>query len=363
MKAIFLQTGALLLLIAILVVPSNVAAQTTPPSRNANPTPILPQEAPTTGIDLTVSPVFLNLVTDPGEPVSSSVKVTNNSNITEYLEINLARFVPQATGNPVIADLEENDPFADWASFSEEQFVLAPNETKTIQVTVDPSPDASLGYYYAMVVSRILEQEGSQQSVVAGAPAVPLLLEIRTPNAKREVQLVDFTTDKPFYEYLPTTFVVKLKNTGNIHVAPIGDVFIDSGTQQDIATIPVNYAKGNILPGSEREFTAEWTDGFAVRVPKEENGKVVTDDQGRTVYETKYDFTKADKFRIGKYTANLLLIYDNGERDIPLEATVSFWVIPWKMLGIALIVILLSLLGLRSIVASNVQRFRKKPGK
>jgi hypothetical protein len=30
------------------------------------------------------------------------------------------------------------------------------------------------------------------------------------------------------------------------------------------------------------------------------------------------------------------MIYDNGERDVPLEQEVSFWVLPWRMMGILL---------------------------
>jgi hypothetical protein len=40
----------------------------------------------------------------------------------------------------------------------------------------------------------------------------------------------------------------------------------------------------------------------------------------------------AAKLRFGKYQAKLLLIYDDGHRDVPLEGTVSFWVVPWRLL-------------------------------
>jgi hypothetical protein len=327
----------------------DASAQTRRPTR---PTPFVPPSQPTTGISLTVSPVFLNLTTDPGKSVNTSIRVQNNNNETEYLRLELARFVPVADGNPVIADVEKGDAFAQWISFSPEEFVLAPNESRNIRVTIDPSDDAALGYYYAIVVDRIQEARDEERPVVAGSPAIPVLLEVRSPNAAREIQIVDFKTDKAIYEYLPTEFEVKLKNTGNIHASPLGDIFIDAGDQKDIAIIPVNNAKGNVLPQTTRSFTAIWDDGFAVRVPKMQDGVAVKDKDGKPVYETKYDFTKADKFRIGKYTANLLLIYDNGERDIPLEAKVSFWIIPWKILLIAGGVLLFALLGIFSTIKS-----------
>jgi hypothetical protein len=40
------------------------------------------------------------------------------------------------------------------------------------------------------------------------------------------------------------------------------------------------------------------------------------------------------------------MVYDNGQRDVPIEATVSFWVIPWRLVGGLLIVSIFALIGL-----------------
>jgi hypothetical protein len=338
---------------------TSVIAQSTPsPSPKAI---TLPNEPPPAGINLTLSPSFLNLTTDPGTPVISQLRVKNNSNFTEYLEFNLAKFDAADGGErPRLMEVTGEDTFINWISFSEPQFTVAPNEVKTVKFTISPPKEASLGYYYAILVKRIQEQTPAEgQAAVSGAPAFLVLLEVRTPNAKRELQIVDFRTDQTIYEYLPTEFRVKVKNSGNIHLVPAGDIFIDWGGSKDIAVFKANEGRGNILPGTERTFTAKWNDGFPMRVPKVENGKEVRDENGKTVYTTKYDFSQANKFRIGKYTAHLLLVYDNGQRDIPVEATVSFWVIPWKILGLGIIVLLFVLLGVKSTISSGVKRFRR----
>lgn len=339
-----------------LTLPQTVIAQT-----NSRPTPtptrtsLRPPTTPETGINVTLSPTFLSLIADPGEEVSSQFRIRNNNNFTEYFRLRIAKFEPAEGGErPLIVDIDRNDEFAKWISFSEQEFTVDANESKTIRVRLNPPDDASLGYYYAVLVNRIAEneQEGQPGAVVSGAPAVLTLLEVRTPNAKREMQVVDFTTDKLIYEYLPANFVIKVKNSGNIHTAPVGNIFIDQGDKKDIAVFPINEARGNVLPNTSRSFTSSWSDGFAVRVPKEEDGRVVKDSEGKTVYTTKWDFTKADKFRFGKYTANLLLVYDNGERDVPVEAQVSFWVIPWKIVGAGVVILLFVLVGVVSIFRS-----------
>lgn len=312
--------------------------------------PIYAQENPTnTGINLTVSPVFINLLTEPGKETSSRIKITNNSNITETLGTQLVKFKASETGTqPTIEDVDKNDEFAKWISFSEETFSLAPNETKTITVTITPPESAALGYYYAVVFQRVKEEKvGNTGALVSGAPAVSILLEVKSPKAKREIQIVDAVTDKLFYEYLPTDIKVTVKNTGNIHIIPVGNIFIDWGRKKDASILTFNEGRGNILPNTERTYTTTWKDGMITRL----DGK------------TQYDITKADKFRIGRYTANILVVYDDGQRDVPLEAQVSFWVFPWKIIGVIAVVALLMLLGIRSTLSSGVQKLRKSKKK
>ncbi len=350
---------ALALVVAGLFVQQKSANAATTPT----PAPELsvPDEAPETGTNLSVSPVFLNLTTDPGEAVSSSIEVTNNNNFKEFLEVEIVKFELIDNGNGLrLEDVDAGDEFVQWVSFKEKQFGIGPNEHKKVSFTITPDKNAALGYYYAVVVKRINEVKGDAAPAVAGYPAVPLVLEVRSPNAKRELQMVEFKTDKLIYEYLPVQFELKLKNTGNIHIVPVGDIFIDRGGSKNISILKANPGRGNVLPAGERIFESPWNDGFIVRVPQMDGEKPKVDEKGNTVYKTKLDLTKADKFRIGKYTAHVLAVYDNGQRDVPLEATVSFWVIPWKILGALVVILVLAFLGLKGIVSSAVTKTRRK---
>ncbi len=302
----------------------------------------------TTPINLSLSPTFVSLVTDPGQETSSQFKVINNSNAQENLKIELAKFeVTQAGASLTLQDLGPEDDFAKWITITPQAFSLSPNQSQTVRFSIAPPKDAALGYYYGLVVRRQKEVTTKEikQTVVTGAPALPVLLEVRSPNAKRELQLMEFTTDKAFYEYLPVKFSVKVKNTGNIHIVPTGNVFVDWGKKKDVALLSANPARGNILPQAERIFDTSWEDGLIVRGA---DGK------------TKWDLTKADRFRIGRYTATLLLVYDNGQRDIPLEATVSFWVFPWKIVIGILVILYFAFIGLKGTIYTYVRKFRNR---
>lgn len=359
-------TRSLLAAVSLLVLPlSAFTAPALAQTRTAqpSPSPAVSGAQPATGIDLSISPTFLSLTTDPGKSVTSKFTVRNNNNFTETLQISVAKFTAAANGSsPVIADLAPGDTFGKWVTITPQEFSVDANETKTITVEITPPKNAALGYYYALVIRRAQANKGAGQgAAITGAPALPVLLNVKSPNAKRELQIVDFKTNKMMYEYLPATFTVTLKNTGNIHVVPVGDIFIDGNGKKNLSILQVNTGKGNILPNSTRAFTASWADGFAIRVPKTtEDGRTQVDDKGHTEYQVKYDFQKADKFRMGKYTANLLMVYDNGERDVPIEAQISFWVIPWKILAIGGIVVILAVLGLGTMLTTSFRRVSKR---
>ena len=72
---IIIYAIALTLLGVIIFVstPENAQSATATASATVTqkPTPIIPDKAPDVGINLAVSPVFINLTTDPGEMVAS----------------------------------------------------------------------------------------------------------------------------------------------------------------------------------------------------------------------------------------------------------------------------------------------------
>jgi hypothetical protein len=272
---------------------------------------------------------------DPGTSVSAQIKIKNDGIGEENIKVSLMKFkADEATGTPMLAERESGDDFFDWVVFSENNFPLPTNEWKTITTTFNVPKTASFGYYYAIVFSRAEESvpKGERQTVITGGTATLVLLEVIVPDAKREVEVTSFTADKRIYEFLPATFTVKLRNTGNVHIAPRGNIFINIGDKKDIAILEINPNKGSILPNSPREFSEKWSDGFPYYGTRQADDRIVLDETGKAVQELKWNFGEMSKLRWGKHTAKLLLYYDDGERDVPIESEISFWVIPWRLI-------------------------------
>lgn len=314
-------------------------------------------------LSLITSPLPISLTTEPGTSVSTELKIKNGGLADEELKITLMKFrAYEASGKPQLMEREEGDTFFDWVRFSESSFTLAPNEWKTVTATFDIPKEASFGYYYAFVFSRAQEEKPLEESqtAIVGGTAVLVLLEARVPDAKRQVEVTEFSLDRAFYEFLPATFTVRLKNTGNVHIAPRGNIFIDRGNTRDIAILEINQEKGSILPNSSREFDTTWSDGFPVYEKKIMDGKVVLDTNGQAEKKLTWDWNDASKLRFGKYTAKMLLIYDDGQRDIPIEGEVSFWVVPWRLLVGTLVIALFAFIGIRSTLKNIWRRIMKK---
>lgn len=330
-----------------LLAPVIVSAQTTPSD---------------TGLHLVLSPVFLNIEGVPGRSVTETIKVKNAGQSVEELRVGLLRFrVYDDLGHPLLEEVPADDPFPGWLSFSRPTLTVQPGEWQSLDVTFNIPAEAALGYYYALTFARQNEaplEEGANAQLV-GAASILLLLNVETDATQRSAEVLSFTTDKKWYTYLPVEFILTIKNTGNTHLAPYGNVFVDRGRQTDIGILPVNQGKGNILPQSSRRFTATWSEGFPIYEPMRENGATKLDEAGETIYRLKWQWDKVSWFRVGKYTGRLMMVYDNLGKQVPLEASVSFWVIPWPILLAALLLLILILNGVWSTVRGIFRRRRK----
>lgn len=282
-----------------------------------------------TPVNLTVSPVTLQLETDPGKPVTAQIKIRNNSDAVENLTFSLLPFEADKNGDrPKMRDPKPEDTYLSWVSFDQKEVAVQPSEWKTVNFTFSPPADAALSYYFAVQIQRNNIHSKPGETVISGSPAVLVLATVHSPFAKREVRLQSFTVNSSFLEFLPQTFSIDIENTGNIHVTPTGNIFIDGQGKKDLAVLSLNPNISTVLPVSSRTFQVDWADGFPKFIQDEkEHKKRLT-----------FDFGEADRLRFGRYTAHLLLVYDNGERDVPIESYVSFWVVPMRLILAAILI-------------------------
>lgn len=323
-------------------------------------------KAETQRLDLTASPPLFNLTSTPGATVNERIRLRNNSTNSINLKIDVRKMESNGEyGDAKISPYDDNLEATKWVTFEKTSFTALPNEYTFVPYTIKIPETAAFGYYFVFYITSETSDTPTVEggSEVSGAVAIPVLLNVQKAGAKAEAKILSFNAKRYINEYLPVDFSVRVSNSGNIHISPRGNIFVKSGGN-DIATLNVNAGLGNILPDSTREFSSSWEDGFLVQKPNQANGTIVMDKNGNPTYHLDYNWNKLSKFRIGKYTATLILVYNDGVRDIPLEATTSFWVIPYKL--IALLIIILSFiffiirLTIKSYIKKQVNKLKRR---
>lgn len=318
-----------IVLLVLLSIPTSTQAQSVDEfdvnpieaSTSAQPTPSI---IPSDQLNLTLSPIVAQVTVKPGQEVTTELRVRNNGQKPEPVRIySLPLEADTSTGKPKIRERRSDDTYLDWVNFSQSEFVIEPQEWQTIKVTFHPPADAAFSYYYALTIERSANKTADGNTTkISGAPAILLLATVDSPFAKRELSLDAFGVKFPVLEFLPQTFQVEIENIGNVHTTPIGNIFIDGQGKKDLTVLPLNPNSSVVLPNSKRTLEIPWTEGFPLR----------TNDG------LSWDFSKANLLRFGRYTAHLLLVFDNGERDVPIESYVTFWVIPFRLIALVIAV-------------------------
>jgi len=313
-----------------------------------------------TAVNLTVSPSSLDLTTTPGATITDRIRVRNNSSRPLALRVKVEKVVPTSDeAGLTIQEAAPSDEFLQWVHFAAPTFTAQPGEWIDIPFTLTTPPQAAFGYYFAFVITPA--EEGSEGNVALSAGVAVLgALKVQVPGAIAAAELVSFKPTHVINEWLPADFTVTVRNTGNIHIKPRGNIFIQRGDGSPIALLEVNPALANVLPGAIRTFSTSWSDGFFTEEPVMKDGAIEHDKNGQPRRHLVIHWNKLTEFRLGKYTAHLLMVYDTGERDATLEGETTFWVIPYKLIGGLLLGFILALIILRQMLRTYVRRQVKK---
>ena len=365
-KRVVLAAFALLLTTTI-AAPSVLAAtktlpgSTTPPKTATSPSGV-GGVAVSGPFNMIITPVSQQLEVQQGGSVSTNIQIQNQGNSTEHIKAQIYTFNANGQdGTPRLIKPAATDDFINWAKLSKTQFDAEPNVWNSVTLTIDTPKSAAFGYYYAIIFSRADQNIVDKQANFLGAVTSLVLLNVQAPGATRKLNITEFSTSKKSMEFLPATFTVRMHNIGNTHVAPRGNIFIKKGSD-NIAILEVNLAKGQILPNSYRVFEAKWSDGTPAYKQKIVNGTAALDKNGKPIIKLSWDKFSFDKLRFGRYTAKLVMVYNNGNGDIAENTELSFWVIPWRIIGFSLLGLIVVGAGLWSLLVRPL-RNRMKPGR
>ncbi len=322
--------------------------------------PIAHAQTPEEGFSLQVTPSPLVATVKPGTMTTLDMSIRNTNTTPQKLKMGLKTFsVNESTGEVSLGTTEPSDT-KNFVTFSSQTFSVEAGAIFNQKIYVNTPANAGFTYSFAITISRdeTPQPQSTTGAKIKGTVAVFTLLTVDRPGSQRKFELSDFSVGRKVYEFLPATFSIKLKNTGNTLVQPKGNLYIQRGSNDPnpIAVMPLNKTDGYILPATSRTFNAAWQDGFPhfETLPNSDKKHLV------------WDWGKLSQLRFGKYTAKVVAVYDDGQRDVPVTSEVSFWIIPWRILAGLLLVVSLLLVGIFTIVrktthlAKNVRNKQSK---
>jgi len=259
----------------------------------------LPLKALAAERDFTIIPPKLELTAKPGDVISSSVKLKNNTDQPQEFKIGATDFiVKDSKGSPDFTSLKSNWALTSWLSFSPKSIIIEPGKIGYVSVNISIPEDALPGGRYASIYFSQpgLIEEGQTASGVAAELRNLILLRIQGPIEENAI-IRQFKTPK-LSEYGPITIETEIANLGNYHISPLGGIKITNMFGKTVFSQELD--ERNIFPKTSYEYESEF----------------------------------GSKWLFGKFQADLTAAF--GEQNQPLTATIYFWVWPWRLTSLAL---------------------------
>lgn len=315
----------------------------------------IPEQSPFS-IQVSPSPIIDTIA--PGTTKHIELSIRNTSTQPERLKIEARSFTANQDASEVTLGEDTPPEIGTWITFSQPVFSVRAGEVFIEKISIDVPKEAGFSYAFAFVISRADEKPAAGASALKGSVAVFTLLNVERDGATRAFELESFRSSRRAYEYVPVQLEISLKNTGNTIAQPYGTVYIQRSKDDPspIDTLPVNPTNGSVLPGDSRTFRVEWDNGFPVYKNTTEASNA------KQAKHAVWDWSQLDKFRIGRYTAKVVVAYNDGQRDVPLESVLEFWIIPWKIIVGILFVVGLIGFGLYAMV-SKIWGLRRRSNK
>lgn len=277
---------------------------------------------------LTVSPARAELTGDPGETISDSFLIINEQDTEQTYYTSVENFESQGeTGTPNFTASKEGLP--SWVTV-DEKVTLKKGERIKVPYSIAIPQGADAGGHFAAIFLSTVPPTAEDGQVSVGAKVGMLILLKVTGDVKEEGGLISFELSeaKKVLTSLPVNFVYRFKNDGNDRVKPEGSITVKNTFGMEVATIDANTKMGNVLPGSVRRYVEDLRFG---------------DKDAPAVSAPFFDHVKfqKDNFALGMYTATLALSFGNSGKA---ESSVTFFMFPWQLLTVTLVIILVIVL-------------------
>jgi hypothetical protein len=268
------------------------------------------QETPT-GAGVNISPAIVE-PSQPLEPGSSNkfsvtLKNLNSSEQTFYVSSKDIIDVKDG-GTPVFAEgggEKTGMELSSWVKLPVTQVTLPPGLSEEINFTIDVPQDATPGSHFGSVFLSVDPPDIEHGNGASVGYKVANIITVRIAgDAVTDANIRQFSTDRFFNSSKNIDFSTRIENNGNILIRPVGPVEIRNMLGQQVGSLVFNEEQRSaIFPGKVREFKFNW---------------------------------KGEGNGFGRYEAILSPVYGEEGSMKTMSSTVTFWILPIKIIGPAI---------------------------
>jgi hypothetical protein len=285
--------------------------------------------------DFVLGPGKTDLVLDPGDKTTKQLTVTNRLGKDTKFKIEIEDFAGSYDTDQTVklfGDVEGPYSMKDYLHPEIYEFSLKHGERIILPIEIEIPEDSESGGLYASVLVSTVPSEAETEKNKGQTKLISRLGTLFFVRVSGDVYESGFLQDfkisdssKTFYEKGPIPFEIMFKNEGNIHIMPSGKIEVTNFLGKKVAELEVDSYFS--MPDSVRKRVINW---------EREN-------------------------LFGFYTAHLTLDKNYQiEQNESEERSVSFWVIPWKIILVAVFALYILIFILKKILGSFKFEIKKK---
>lgn len=259
----------------------------------------------------TISPPTVSHELNPGQTAEGTLKVINDTDRDLTFTAVIKDFIVEDTiGTPVFLPnntLSNKYSAAAWIGVTPDTFTIKSHARQELNYFIQVPRNARPGGHYVAILyspATNINVEGTGATVNTQAGS---LFYITVKGPIKESATVSKFFANGFQEYGPVRILTQIKNFGDLHIRPKGYVTVSDMLGRK-AILPLK--ENNIFPQAARD----------------------------------YENAFGGKLMIGRFKAELLASY-GVNNNLPLVATVYFWIFPWKIVVVVILIIIALILG------------------
>ena len=248
-------------------------------------------------------PASIEEAMDPGTSKEFTVTVSNLSGQDQTYYLYKRDIVGASdSGVPIFAnDKIPKTEFdaSEWIALTADTLDIKANGQAEMTYTVAVPDSASPGTHFAGVFVSMQPPKFRESGAAVGYEVANIISIRVAGEAVEKASIRQFSTDNYIYSKPNVTFDVKIENSGNTLIRPIGPLQVTNMFGKQVGVVTFNENLAGIFPGNTREFVTTWEGNFT---------------------------------GFGRYEAIVSPGFGEDGAKQTISSTVSFWILPMNII-------------------------------